>query len=277
METANFITDTWAKKPDKIFVFPFLREIYINERGHYNRLSKYVNRAVLNSEPAFQLMARDHSVQYLADKNLLDIYDFRYADGNMVREPGDIHRFIRYLKYTLFSDYRHKTENNTLNLCIITHAGVLYDFAKSMHQNENVILQNNSGCIVKLAESRDALEIKSVIPIHADYIDYDISDTETERVKYYCPSKRCKSYCRDSKNWWRKDVKMNKCNTEFTCTNDIINILESNPNMKIAYGKKNFCLFKPNLTTDEYKKWFIDFENNDNEFVIHLFDEDLCT
>ena len=272
LETADFITDSWVKKFEnekfkRIFVFPFLREIDENtlKNNSPKRQEIYSENSRRNIEvPTLRLRHTEQTKIYFSE-NKSTIYDYRYIndfrlpdsrfDDKIRNEPGDIYRFLRYLEFTLFSDVLKNTTNNTLNLCIITHHGVLNAYAKSINRDNDVHLHNNNGFILKLKMSSTTIQPSDFIPINAKFNDYNKAD-----LKYHCPSDRCSKYCTEHQNEWEKGnrtkINMGKCtSTKLQYKNDTIKYLSSSPNKMLDSNIKP--LFKEGLTDKEYEDWFI--------------------
>ena len=134
METAYFMTRKWEFPPEKIYVFPLLREI----DEHSNDKYSYASRLNIDNIPSYAMKSLDEQKRYLNTLGILDYFDFTFVENNeqLRREPGDIKKFIRW-----FTGIIEPEPDINLNVYIITHSGVLYDYS-----NEGFV--NNSGFVI---------------------------------------------------------------------------------------------------------------------------------
>src|SRR5690606_14672139 len=92
METAYYMTRKWPEQPEKIFVFPYLREI---DEGSSNKYSTQ-SRKKIKSSPNYAMKSIQEQKDYLKSINLLNHFDFTFVEDNKKgrEEPGDIPTFI---------------------------------------------------------------------------------------------------------------------------------------------------------------------------------------
>jgi hypothetical protein len=192
METAYFMTRTWATPPKKIYIFPFLREIDENSLNKFSPQS--IN--IINSHPSYALSSIESQKQYLASLGILDNFDFSYVDtlgGAQDRmHPGDIDNFKSWCSVNVLPKYTNKGIS-TVNALIVTHAGVLKDYAQ-------MSFPNNSGFLVsETVNKNDKQADFSLLPLTGLLNDQGFYNASTNRVfkdiLYYCPSKRCGGLC----------------------------------------------------------------------------------
>jgi len=196
METAYQMTKSWSTKPDKIYVFPFLREL--DERAS-NKYSKE-SQIIMDTTPSYAMKSISEQNIYLINQNLDNIIDFKYIENNLEgrSEAGDIFKFIEWFGKNIVKDIEPVEK---LNVFIITHAGVLTDFVKNHISYEDALIgfDNNSGFIVSTEFMKENIEIVQYVSLNPylpklfftkyNHIDFVKSD-------YYCPSKRCSNFCK---------------------------------------------------------------------------------
>lgn len=136
METAYYMTRKWKNPPNKIYVFPYLREI--NEGSDNKYSSESIN--IMNTNSSYAMKNIADQKKYLRENGILNYFDFSFVEQyyNERNAPGDVKNFINWFckKFVTLINPVPK-----LNVFITTHAGVLRDFA-----NEGFI--NNSGFIL---------------------------------------------------------------------------------------------------------------------------------
>lgn len=146
METAYFMTRNWNNQPDKIQIFPFLREL--DERiFKIPELTKYSDKSIYNI-PEYAIKTIQEQKEYLLEtfgKVKSTFFDFssvtEYPEER--EEPGDIERFIIWFYKNL--DKIVKSEKQDYNVLIITHAGVIRDyFGKNVFNNLGFVLNTSS-------------------------------------------------------------------------------------------------------------------------------------
>jgi broad specificity phosphatase PhoE len=153
METAYEMTKSWNTKPDKIYVFPYLREL---DEHSTNKYSDDSNKK-MNTYPSYAMKSIEKQKEYLTRVNLNNIVDFSYVENNSIgrEEAGDIPKFIRWFNKEIISNIE-PVEN--LNVFIVTHAGVLKDYMhkkvlKYYETEEEIFKTVNT--LGNLARSRD--------------------------------------------------------------------------------------------------------------------------
>ena len=190
METAYYMSRSWPNPPSKIYVFPFLREI--DERSD-NKFS-LESRITMNSKPFYAMKTIEEQKKYLESLGILNFFDFSFAEmfKKERAEPGDIHNFIKWF----FVEKKNLRENKeNLNVFIVTHAGVLNDFA-----DDEIGFINNSGFVINTFQNEDTdstIYMKKYLSLNPflDFFNF-YKDYKTTNVKeYYCPSNRCGTLC----------------------------------------------------------------------------------
>lgn len=187
MESAYYMTRNWVNPPNKIFVFPFLREV--NERS--DDIYSAESRRIMQTTPSYAMKTINEQKAYLQKIGILDYFDFRFVeikDGPSYRqEPGDIGRFLEWFVYTLYS-----SENKKINMFITTHAGVLKNFMKDEG------FSNNSGFVVNARLSKNGNKINDVVSLNK-YLPNDFftnyKNPTYNTKEYFCPSGRCGQLC----------------------------------------------------------------------------------
>ena len=189
METAYYMTRDWRSPPDKIYVFPLLREIDESSVDKYSTKS----REVIRVTPSYAIKTIQEQKDYLKGLGILDYFDFSFVEAFPQEriEPGDIGRFMEW-----FSEYfvklldRSKLQN--LNVFVTTHAGVLREFADEG-------FYNNSGFVINTIHNGSKFKTNNYISLNRFIDDYnffkDYANPKYNSVKYYCPSNRCGQLC----------------------------------------------------------------------------------
>jgi broad specificity phosphatase PhoE len=186
METAYYMTRKWKNPPQKIFVFPYLREIDESSDDKYSSKS----RKIIDQEPAYAMKSIAEQKEYLKSQGILEFFDFTYveqfSDGR--QEPGDIKQFMKWFINNLVPKIRD--DKTQINIFIVTHAGVIRDFIDTG-------VSNNSGFIVDfhISDQKKPLYKK---PMILEDLFPDHFFREYHRYTYpdlYCPSKRCGKLC----------------------------------------------------------------------------------
>ena len=197
METAYYMTRKWNNPPDKIYVFPLLREIDESSSDKYSQES--LDR--LKTIPSYSIKTISEQKEYLRNLGILDVFDFSFVESfpNLRIEPGDVRKFINWFNSYFIPFLKSK---NNLNVFIVTHAGVLKDFS-----NEGFV--NNSGFLLNIKfnpeynpetnpQYKPKFDYKDYIsfnPLLPNFFFKDYSNNELNGKKYYCPSNRCGQLC----------------------------------------------------------------------------------
>lgn len=185
METAYYMTRKWKNPPNKIYVFPHLREI--DESSHDKYSIESIN--IINSNSSYAMKSIEEQKKYLRENNILDFFDFSYVEAfyderNM---PGDINMFIKWFLRNFISNIVYVPR---VNVFIVSHAGVLKDFS-----NEGYM--NNSGFILKTTNTHEniiydkSLSLNRLLP-NDFYKDYD--NSYFIKKNYKC-NNRCSNMC----------------------------------------------------------------------------------
>jgi broad specificity phosphatase PhoE len=196
METAYEMTKNWSVKPDKIYVFPYLREIDESSIDKHSKESQFV----MDTTPSYAMKTIDEQTNYLKSVNLNKIIDFSFVKDNMKgrSEAGDIPRFIEWFINTILPNIEPVKR---LNVFIVTHTGVLSDFVRfniSNDEGKNGFI-NNDGFIITIDEKNtNQYELTKYIPLrkHLPKTFFrSYSDDKYTDSAYYCPSNRCSKFC----------------------------------------------------------------------------------
>ena len=201
METAYYMTRSWANPPSKIYVFPFLREI---DESSNNKFS-YQSKLTMESKPFYAMKSIEEQKKYLERLGILNFFDFSFVEifKKERKEPGDISNFIKWF-VTFFLKEKYLSE--TLNIFIVTHAGVLSDF---VNKEEGFI--NNSGFIINTEYNTEyntesntesnSIVIKKYVSLNSflQYFNFYQDYKSTNQKEYYCPSNRCEELCNIAK------------------------------------------------------------------------------
>lgn len=185
METAYYMTRKWKNPPNKIYVFPHLRELDESSNNKYSIESMNI----INTNSSYAMKSINEQKKYLNDRGLLEYFDFSfvenfYSERNM---PGDIGMFIKWFIKYFVSLLKSITK---LNVFIITHSGVLRDFS-----NEGYV--NNSGFILTTKTVNQTIIYDKIISLNKllpkDFFsDYDSS--YFVKKNYNCKN-RCSNIC----------------------------------------------------------------------------------
>jgi broad specificity phosphatase PhoE len=187
METAYYMTRKWKNPPNKIYVFPLLREIDESSVDKYSEES----RETIRITPSYSIKSIQEQKDYLRTLGILDSFDFSFVETFPKEriEPGDIKEFISWFaKYfmTLLN-----TDNKNLNVFITTHAGVLRDYAGEG-------FYNNSGFVINTTYV-DNFAKNTYVSLNNHIKEYnffkDYSNEKYNTKEYYCPSNRCGQLC----------------------------------------------------------------------------------
>jgi hypothetical protein len=185
METAYFMTRNWKNPPTKIYVFPLLREIDESSSDKYSPKS----RQAIDTIPSYAMKSLQEQKQYLSSIGILQYFDFSFVDNNdtLRKEPGDIREFVKW-----FSTRSSLKNAKSINCFIVTHAGVLRDYADEG-------FANNSGFVLNTTMTNDndisynkMLILDTFLPT---YFFSNYNSTEYTNTEYFCPSSRCGQLC----------------------------------------------------------------------------------
>lgn len=194
METAYFMTRTWKNPPSTIFVMPHLREIDEASDDKFSKKSRYN----IDMEPAYAMKSIPAQKEYLRQKGILQYFDFSFVEDPQYyvarKEPGDVKRFVHWF-VTVFM--RKAKVTKVSNVFVVTHAGVLRDFA-----NEG--FGNNSGFMVSTNISRveDRIYFKELVSFNSllpSMFFHDYKNPDFAVAEFYCPSSRCGQVCSKAK------------------------------------------------------------------------------
>lgn len=193
METAYYMTRKWVNPPNKIYIFPFLREI---DEGSEDKYSLHSIRT-MNSVPSYAIKSIGEQKEYLKNLGILDFFDFSFVERNQNLQnrnaPGDIPEFLEWFNNEFLPLV--KTQDH-LNVFITTHAGVLKDYSEEG-------FTNNSGFVINTTYKNDqGLKINTYVSLN-DFLPRsffkDYSNPLYNNKKYYCPSNRCGQLCEIAK------------------------------------------------------------------------------
>lgn len=189
METAYFMTRNWKNPPTKIYVFPLLREIDESSSDKYSSKS----RQAIDTIPSYTMKSLQEQKKYLSSIGILKFFDFSFVENNKTlrKEPGDIREFIKW-----FGTKQGQQDNIPkalgINCFIVTHAGVLRDYADEG-------FANNSGFVLNTTISNDneisynkMLILDTYLP---EYFFSNYNSKEYTNTDYFCPSSRCGQLC----------------------------------------------------------------------------------
>ena len=134
METAYFMSKDWINPPKKIYVFPLLREIDESSTDKYSNKS----RQTMETTPSYAMKSIIEQKRYLRSIGILELFDFSFVEKyyELRKEPGDIPKFINWFIINYISQIQPRDK---LNVFIITHAGVLKDYAQAGFTNNSIV------------------------------------------------------------------------------------------------------------------------------------------
>lgn len=188
METSYYMTRKWKNPPNKIYVFPLLREIDESSVDKYSQRSKEIIRVT----PSYSIKTIEEQKAHLKSLGILDAFDFSFVETFPIEriEPGDINEFMNW-----FAKYFVKLltkRNKNLNVFITTHAGVLKDFSKEG-------FFNNSGFVINTTLENTGYKLNRYISLNKYIQNYnffkDYNNPKYNKTSYYCPSNRCGQLC----------------------------------------------------------------------------------
>lgn len=188
METAYYMTRKWENPPEKIYVFPLLREIDEESNDKYSINS----RERMESIPSYAMKSIQEQKDYLQSIGLRGFFDFSLVEKNsdLRMEPGDITEFIKW-----FAMIRPKNESKNINCFIVTHAGVLRDFAQQGFSNNSGFVVNTS---MSGSKTNRKISYNKLLILDAylpSYFFTNYNDSKYTNSKYFCPSSRCGQLC----------------------------------------------------------------------------------
>jgi hypothetical protein len=190
METAYYMTRKWNNPPNKIYVFPLLREIDESSDDKYSEKSKNI----IDKTPGYAMKSIKEQKEYLKNLGILDFFDFTFVEEfpGLRKEPGDIIKFISWFYDYFLPDIKHK---GNLNLFITTHAGVLKDFSEEGFVNNSGFLMNTKTLFNKglfIAELKHFVSFNNFLP---KFFFKDYSNPIYNTKDYFCPNNRCGQLC----------------------------------------------------------------------------------
>lgn len=213
METAYYMTRKWNNPPNKIYVFPLLREIDESSDNKYSEKS----RMVIDQTPGYAMKSINEQKAYLKQLGILDFFDFTFVESfpGLRKEPGDIIKFISWFYDYFLPDIKHK---GNLNLFITTHAGVLKDFSDEGFVNNSGFLMNTKTLFNKglfTAELKHYISFNQFLP---KFFFKDYSNSIYNTKEYFCPNNRCGTLCKlakpsEKESIFGKKIKM-ECSIE---------------------------------------------------------------
>lgn len=166
METAYFMSRNWNQQPEKIQVFPLLREL--DERIFKSaELTKYSDKSIYNI-PEYAIKPISEQKEHII-KTFGKTKSFMFDFSSVIKfpeereEPGDIERFIIWFYKNLGSILKveeNQLYNKVYNVLIITHAGVIKDFFGKLVLNNLGFVLQTSGKINTLDNS----DVSSITP-----------------------------------------------------------------------------------------------------------------
>ena len=188
METAYYMTRKFDNPPNKIWVFPFLREIDEMSSDKYSENSI----KIIDTVPSYAMKNIKEQKAYLKSKGLLEFFDFSFVETMDVskgrQEPGDIIKFINW-----FAEHFTKQKlGKQSNIFIVTHAGVLKDYAREdFYNNTGFVLQTK----LKKSSSNIKLQYTRYISLNNYLPNHFILSYGNYFPNYFCPSDRCPVLC----------------------------------------------------------------------------------
>jgi hypothetical protein len=190
METAFYMTRKWKNPPNKIYVFPYLREIDERSEDIYS----FKSRITMDTTPGYAMKTIEEQKQYLASQGILQYFDFTFVENNLSarQEPGNISKFILWFS----NNFLKNASKPKLNVFITTHAGVLKHFA-----NEGFF--NNSGIVVNTLLKKRSIGVINTVSLNKYLPDSFFSHYNAPQYsnkEYFCPSNRCGQFCTSMHN-----------------------------------------------------------------------------
>lgn len=186
METAYFMTRRWKTPPNKIYVFPLLREIDERSDDIYSPESRHV----IDIVPSYAMKSIEEQKQYLSSRGILHYFDFSFVERqpDLRKEPGSIEKFTLWFQNIFL---KHLQWQPSLNVMVITHAGVL-----SRYKEKG--FTNNSGFVLHTLGYNDSIQYLDSVSLNKylprDFFT-DYSKNKYNNLEYFCPSDRCAQIC----------------------------------------------------------------------------------
>lgn len=185
METAYYMTRKWKNPPNKIYIFPHLRELDESSNNKYSIES--IN--TINTNSSYAMKSINEQKKYLNDRGLLEYFDFSfvenfYSERNM---PGDITTFIKWFVRHFVSLLKSISK---LNVFIVTHAGVLRDFANEGYMNNSGFILTTKNIDKNIIYDK-IISLNNLLPKEF-FSDYDSS--YFVKKNYNC-NNRCTNVC----------------------------------------------------------------------------------
>jgi hypothetical protein len=187
METAYYMTRKWNNPPNKIYVFPLLREIDESSDNKYSQKS----RIRMETKPSYAIKTIKEQKEYLKKLGILKFFDFTFVEKflDLRKEPGDIKQFIKWFYNNFLPLINY---NNNLNIFITTHAGVLRDFSEEGFFNNSGFLINTQQNQKGPFEFKDYISFNNFLP---NFFFKDYSNSTYNGKEYFCPNNRCGQLC----------------------------------------------------------------------------------
>lgn len=205
METAYYLTSRWKSQPPQIYVFPYLRELdestlssltaqenkqyQIDGINHVKDKNSKISRKRIDSIGVYAMKSIRDQKAHLDKMGLLNKINFDYIENSLLRnEPGDIFSFVDWFREMSIGALA-KSQNDTINVMIVTHAGVLKDFYWT-ETGKEMGFDNNSGFIVNTIVNDTDFKFKKIKPIELPSYFFD-NYAKADNLEYFCPSDRC--------------------------------------------------------------------------------------
>ncbi len=217
METAYYMTRKWNNPPNKIYVFPLLREI---DEGSDNKYSTQ-SRRVIDTNPGYKMKSIEKQKAYLQNAGILEFFDFTFVEQytDLRKEPGDIVEFIKWF-YKYFLPQINIKNNGSLNLFVVTHAGVLKDFSEEGFYNNSGFLVSTNTNIKENDlnfEFRHYISFNNFLP---QFFFKDYNKSVYNGKEYFCPSNRCGQLCSVARTTGQESLFTKKIKIECLKTKD---------------------------------------------------------
>ena len=187
MESAYYMTRKWVNPPEKIYVFPLLREIDEDTDNKYSVKS----RLTMDNTDSYAMKTIQEQKAHLLSKGILEFFDFTFCEKknfeHLRKEPGDVELFTEWF-VNIFLPL-NKIRNVNINVLIVTHAGVLKDYS-------NMGFHNNSGFLLETVVKNSYITYKNLISFSKLLNDKFVKDYyKFSKKSDYCPSDRCSPLC----------------------------------------------------------------------------------
>jgi len=190
METAYYMTRKWQNPPQKIFVFPYLREINESSSDPYSDES----RKKMATSPSYAMKSIADQKEYLQSRGILQYFDFTYVENNLRarHEPGDLFVFMKWFarKFIMTNNLQKKDQ---LKVFVTTHAGVLKQFAEERFPNNSGIIVNTTFRQPSQMSFNKFLSLNDMLHTINFFTHYNHPNYNNK--EYFCPSNRCGNLC----------------------------------------------------------------------------------